>query len=469
VTNRTRRDPRQLQREKLLFRYTGALERGDFETVASVLREAERDAALATLLHDLNEELASELRPLKASSNGKHPVMQTQPPITSHARQPAVQRPRPVYPFTLAAAMLIVALFSGLLLLNRPTPSTEDPTAAALGMNATTTEAIAPTSTPIPSQSTADTLPSAAPPPAVPCEGLVNWGDGINLFAEPDVNAEVISRLPLGFSVQIINQDNHPFEQGDNIYWVQVNSQSEAGQVVGWVQGTNLSMTTLCPIFNSVYAPTPISPIGIGPIEGAGYVLRSDLGGIAAGTPVQIMSGYYDGTTWRYEVQWQGGQLDHVPLDQLIPMTGMPPAELMTICIFNIGSDGGNLYLAPDASSPVMAPIEAGSEVTGIIVTTVQMPGGEQWLLVDLATSPSVNGWLRQDDLRDEQIACSPSAAGDFMFASPPYEFGTFPMLPLTAGTIEAQLLWPATALPPPETSPATASPVPTPVPSTPP
>lgn len=46
--------------ERLLFRYSSALERGDFETVADVLREAERDPALERMILDMNEAYTAE-------------------------------------------------------------------------------------------------------------------------------------------------------------------------------------------------------------------------------------------------------------------------------------------------------------------------------------------------------------------------------------------------------------------------
>ncbi|GAC1448448.1 MAG: hypothetical protein PVSMB4_05600 [Ktedonobacterales bacterium] len=53
---------RHLAREKALFRYYCALERGDFETVESVLAEAENDATLERLILELNEALEDDYR-----------------------------------------------------------------------------------------------------------------------------------------------------------------------------------------------------------------------------------------------------------------------------------------------------------------------------------------------------------------------------------------------------------------------
>jgi hypothetical protein len=47
-------------REEAVYRYTSALERGDFETVVSVLAQAEQDAELERMIVEVNEVLAAE-------------------------------------------------------------------------------------------------------------------------------------------------------------------------------------------------------------------------------------------------------------------------------------------------------------------------------------------------------------------------------------------------------------------------
>src|ERR1035437_760147 len=55
-----------LQREKMLYRYSTALERGDFETVAAVLKQAEKDPALERMILDINMAYQEDL-PLEHS------------------------------------------------------------------------------------------------------------------------------------------------------------------------------------------------------------------------------------------------------------------------------------------------------------------------------------------------------------------------------------------------------------------
>ena len=58
---RSRQLARQLAREKALYRYSSALERGDFEVVSSTLREAEQDPLLERMLLEVNEVYCAEL------------------------------------------------------------------------------------------------------------------------------------------------------------------------------------------------------------------------------------------------------------------------------------------------------------------------------------------------------------------------------------------------------------------------
>jgi len=52
---------RQLVREKALYQYSSALERGDFEVVAAVLKEAEEDLVLERILLEVNEVYQAEM------------------------------------------------------------------------------------------------------------------------------------------------------------------------------------------------------------------------------------------------------------------------------------------------------------------------------------------------------------------------------------------------------------------------
>jgi hypothetical protein len=71
-----------LMREKTLFRYSGALERGDFDTVSAILQEAERDPELEQMILELNEVYQAEWE-------------RQQRPAQSRARRGAPEHRRP--------------------------------------------------------------------------------------------------------------------------------------------------------------------------------------------------------------------------------------------------------------------------------------------------------------------------------------------------------------------------------------
>ena len=103
--------------ERLLFRYSSALERGDFDAVAAVLREAERDPALEQMILEINEAYAAE-----QAGSTNHIHSKEYPMIASlyqqqyqNQLQPRQQR-QPIrwQNFTFAAAALALVAFVGI-------------------------------------------------------------------------------------------------------------------------------------------------------------------------------------------------------------------------------------------------------------------------------------------------------------------------------------------------------------------
>ena len=60
MSNQQTQQMTQLDREKAAFLYSSALERGDFETVALMLEEAQRDATLERMILEINEVFGRE-------------------------------------------------------------------------------------------------------------------------------------------------------------------------------------------------------------------------------------------------------------------------------------------------------------------------------------------------------------------------------------------------------------------------
>lgn len=115
---------RKLACEKLLFRYTNALERGDFATVEAILQEAQHDTELERMIAEINAALSQELPSAKFSTqpllnnhryNHKDSTMYQNPTFPRSADMPREKR----FPYALAAAILAVVLVGGLLITAR--------------------------------------------------------------------------------------------------------------------------------------------------------------------------------------------------------------------------------------------------------------------------------------------------------------------------------------------------------------
>lgn len=104
--------------EHILFRYSSALERGDFEMVADVLREAERDPALEAMLLELNEVYAAEQTGRSNHKNPKELAM-----VAPLYEKRAPERVR-TYNLPMVAALAVVALL-GVLVATRIAPPTQ--------------------------------------------------------------------------------------------------------------------------------------------------------------------------------------------------------------------------------------------------------------------------------------------------------------------------------------------------------
>ncbi len=109
--NRPKRlDPRALERERILFRYSSALERGDFEAVADILRKAESDPVLEQKILEINEAYSAELPLAAPSLNHNHRNMRENESMTiyrySNHLPHALKGRNRGYSVTLAAALL---------------------------------------------------------------------------------------------------------------------------------------------------------------------------------------------------------------------------------------------------------------------------------------------------------------------------------------------------------------------------
>ncbi len=189
-----KRNPDHLRREKLLFRYSAALERGDFDAIAEVLRTAENDILLMQMIDELQAAYQDE-SPMTLSLNGtkgSKPMSVYTPTYPTVARRVAPRQPA----LTLAAAMLAVFIMGGIILSLWQRPNTA-------GMNLAFQSS--PTFVPSPTW-----VPTAAPPMlasdtvmALPNIYAVQSGDTLaSIAAHYGVSAAEIERLNPGVVIQ---------------------------------------------------------------------------------------------------------------------------------------------------------------------------------------------------------------------------------------------------------------------------
>lgn len=108
---------KQLQREKLLFQYTLALEAGDIEQVIQILNIAENDLELDRMIIELDAALLDNIKTVTPHQNNHANSLEDNPMIISTTANPSrtLQRRPFRIPSTLIAAILVTFIVGGLL------------------------------------------------------------------------------------------------------------------------------------------------------------------------------------------------------------------------------------------------------------------------------------------------------------------------------------------------------------------
>jgi hypothetical protein len=332
-----RPNPRTLAREKLLFRYSSALERGDFDAVQAVLREAENDAVLERMILELNDAYRAEW-----SAHENHHAAREERLNMINAIP--VQAPARRVPWTLlaAAALAVVIFGTALFAMNRRGPN--EVNLSALAGSATPTAATS--ATPIPSLTFTPTPFQAvggAGSPQILCQGVIAASEGVNLFSRPTVNAIVVGRLPFNAVVDVLEMAYPQVGPAATPDWYYVSAAASGQTMQGWIVADSLSagnpcvtaviprenMPTVVPpgymqpnptIPPSAFAPTLVpTPIGrFASALGMGFlvVATEDIDGVPAGSRLRLSSGKFVGE-WRYAAVTEDGQVIEVRDEQL--------------------------------------------------------------------------------------------------------------------------------------------------------
>jgi hypothetical protein len=177
MNRRKRLNTRQLEREKLLFRYSSALERGDFEALQTILRQAENDPVLEQMIWDVNEVYRTELpvtalRPTLSMNSLNHRNTRKDEHMTTYNipinRLPHQAQTRNKWSAITLAAAVFATFIIGAALLSLQKPNNPQPNNAALQLVSATPTPIVITRTP---------EPSPTPSPAILIQYTVQPGD----------------------------------------------------------------------------------------------------------------------------------------------------------------------------------------------------------------------------------------------------------------------------------------------------
>ncbi len=241
MTRRRRTDVR--ARERLLFKYSAALDRGDFAAVAAILRQAEHDPLLAKMIEELDAAYQTELAAAGFVLNTNHRERKELPMI-------AVSRPpfdrmsaRPAQHSLLTAAVLLVTLviLGSAVALLRPQTSLEllpppvDPHAAAGASVPDLQAQIGQTN----------------------CQ-VTTGSNGALLYTAPQRDAQVSAQLPAD-TVVTVEVQSVVIESGRT--WVLLRAALPSGAVQGWLDIDDIpSRQVVCApstVMGDLAFPTP--------------------------------------------------------------------------------------------------------------------------------------------------------------------------------------------------------------------
>lgn len=247
-------DKRKLEREKLLFRYSAALERGDFDTVDAVLRAAGKDPAMEAMLLEVNAVYTDEglsgfsrdFDPFKTRTQEAQDGMTASIALNRGAR-PAPVRTRKSFNFFSMAAVIAVVVFAAAIVTRIP-PS-EGSNGSFVGAN----------------------LDQSNQVDTTRCWLIVSAPRGAAVFSRPSASARVVGTLEPGTQVQFVELFDAVDASGAVVGWIYV----EANGIAGWIELANAqtsdeacpelaASSELLPTFTATPLPTSV-PVAVNP------------------------------------------------------------------------------------------------------------------------------------------------------------------------------------------------------------
>ncbi len=213
--------------EQLLFRYSSALDRGDFEVVADVLREAEHDPALEQMILDMNDAYTAE----RFNHTNPKEIPMIAPLYQKQNRIPQIRWQG----LSFVAALAVIAVLTTLL--------------------------VAQTRGYIPGN-----LGQQNPPPAVAqinptCEGILR--DTTDAYSRPSVSGIIVGTIKAGSASKVLDQ----VQTGETPQsWYFVVAEGPNG-VQGWILASALEAPGCAPITPAEQpTSTPLPPTIVPPL-----------------------------------------------------------------------------------------------------------------------------------------------------------------------------------------------------------
>ncbi len=365
--------------ERLLFRYSSALARGDFETIATILRDAERDPALEQMIDEMNAFYSTE-----ADGSSNHHKRKEMPMVSTVYQPTKARTSARLYEISLAAAALMVVAVIGMILGARIQGNgvwNNGQGGAPVGLGAPTLQNN--------SFCAVMTLTFT------------------EVRSRPMLNGIIVGTLESGVEVDVYDMIVLYGDQGSDTAWYYI----AAPSVQGWVMANSLD-SAACPQpqpFTPTLAPPLLEAQSIGGAYTVYIVEQFD-------SMASIMQHFNLDNSWLPEL---------LRLNNLLSASGILPGTTLLLPALpsapsvTCGAVGGyaiNVYLRPTTQSEVLTELPPSTqiEVLGRIVL-----GGNVWYVVTATLDQATfNGWIQDGGALN--ITCEPvTASADSVLVQP--------------------------------------------------
>ncbi|MEO8392786.1 MAG: LysM domain-containing protein [Chloroflexota bacterium] len=385
--------------EQLLFRYSSALEHGDFEAVAEVLHDAEHDPALEQMILDMNAAYSAE-----ASVNHKNPKEVPMIAALYQKRPPAYVRWQSL---PLVAALAVIGLLVALLAVQ--TRGANFSNIGDNGHNGT---------------------PLAIAQNNTLCQTTTLAAVKVVTFPAAN-NVVVLGTLPAGTSVQVLDAQSVNNEQGIAIHWYFISAQA----IQGWVSMDALDVRG-CPQVGIAQAQAATSEAALSTTATA---MSSDLASFTS-TPALLLDNALtplpqnDTAGIAQHPFYINPTFDPLELTAIVatlnatyqPMATMIPVQNSSqdaiACSTAVPGDQPHmmLYAQPDSNSPIVDFYTADEAQSPISVLQATYIARQTWYYIEIDSHPNQpRGWVSKERFDVVMGSCNTTYVQPVELATP--------------------------------------------------